>query len=104
MFIVTEGSTFLGLWRTAADEFGTQTLVRQLILSGLFHYLNNEVMYLALSNVHPVTLAVGNTLKRIVIMVISLLVFRNPITLQAGIGCSVGVSGALLYSLTKQYY
>merc|ERR1712232_445563 len=81
-----------------------KTLFIQLILSGLFHYLNNEVMYLALSNVHPVTLAVGNTLKRIVIMVISLLVFRNPITLQAGIGCAIGLAGALLYSLAKTFY
>lgn len=104
MFIVTEGSTFLGLWRTAADEFGTQTLVRQLIVSGLFHYLNNEVMYLALSNVHPVTLAVGNTMKRCFIMVASVMVFRNPISFQAGLGSAIGISGVLLYSLTKQHY
>lgn len=37
-------------------------------------------MYLALGSVHPVTLAVGNTLKRVFIIVASLLVFRNPIT------------------------
>ena len=43
-------------------------------------------MYLALSNVHPVTLAVGNTMKRVFIMVASVMVFRNQISLQAGIG------------------
>lgn len=103
-FIVMEGSTFFGLWETAADQFGNTKLVRQLIVSGLFHYLNNEVMYLALSNVHPVTLAVGNTMKRCFIMVASVMVFRNPISLQAGLGSAVGISGVLLYSLTKQYY
>merc|ERR1712125_305653 len=81
-----------------------KTLFIQLVGSGLFHYLNNEVMYLALSNVHPVTLAVGNTLKRIVILVFSFIVFKNPINGQAGIGCGIGVLGALLYSLSKQYY
>jgi Triose-phosphate Transporter family len=42
--------------------------------------LRAQVMYLALGNVHPVTLAVGNTLKRVFIIVASLVVFRNPIT------------------------
>lgn len=79
-------------------------LAQALVVSGLFHYLNNEVMYLALSNVHPVTLAVGNTMKRVFIMAASVLVFRNPISVQAGIGSAIGISGVLLYSLTKQHY
>jgi len=82
----------------------TRELVKSIITSGLFHYLNNEVMYLALSNVHPVTLAVGNTMKRVFIMVASVLVFQNPVSVQAGIGSGIGISGVLLYSLTKQYY
>jgi solute carrier family 35 protein E1 len=61
-------------------------------------------MYLALSNVHPVTLAVGNTMKRVFIVVASVLVFRNPISVQAAIGSAVGIGGVLLYSLAKQYY
>jgi solute carrier family 35 protein E1 len=61
-------------------------------------------MYLALGSVHPVTLAVGNTMKRVFILVASVMVFRNPITVQAGIGSGVGIAGVLLYSLTKQYY
>lgn len=94
------------LWTTAvqASDQGELGLIRSIILSGLFHYLNNEVMYLALFNVHPVTLAVGNTMKRVFIMVASVMVFRNQISLQAGIGSAVGISGVLLYSLTKQHY
>jgi solute carrier family 35 protein E1 len=37
-------------------------------------------------------------------MVASVLVFRNPVSLQAGIGSFIGISGVLLYSLTKQHY
>jgi hypothetical protein len=37
-------------------------------------------------------------------MVASVMVFRNQISLQAGIGSGVGIAGVLLYSLTKQYY
>jgi solute carrier family 35, member E1 len=98
--------TLPSLWQTAvaATEQGEMGLIRSIVLSGLFHYLNNEVMYLALSNVHPVTLAVGNTMKRVVIMVASVMVFRNQISLQAGIGSAIAISGVLLYSLTKQHY
>ena len=117
--LATEGASFFrsagitpeqlelpSLWQTAVDasEQGHVGLIRSIVLSGLFHYLNNEVMYLALSNVHPVTLAVGNTMKRVFIMVASVMVFRNQISLQAGIGSAIGISGVLLYSLTKQHY
>lgn len=100
-----EGSGFLSLWTAALDQVESKAqLIRAIFVSGLFHYLNNEVMYMALGSVHPVTLAVGNTMKRVFILVASVLVFRNPVTVQAGIGSAVGISGVLLYSLTKQYY
>lgn len=100
-----EGGSFPSLWAAAIDQVESKAqLVRAIIVSGLFHYLNNEVMYMALGSVHPVTLAVGNTMKRVFILVASVLVFRNPVTVQAGIGSAVGISGVLLYSLTKQYY
>jgi len=106
--LVFEKTTFLGLWDKAVSGADAVTsskqLIKTVILSGLAHYLNNEVMYLALGNVHPVTLAVGNTMKRVFIMVASVIVFRNPVSVQAGIGSAVGISGVLLYSLTKQYY
>lgn len=75
-----------------------------IVISGLFHYLNNEVMYLVLSNVHPITLAVGNTMKRVFIIVASVIVFSTPVSLQTAIGSSIGIGGVLLYSLMKQWY
>jgi len=104
LFLLVEGNSFVELWKQALTDRTNLDLIRGLILSGLFHYLNNEVMYLALSNVHPVTLAVGNTMKRVFIVVASVLVFKNPISIQAAIGSAVGIGGVLLYSLTKQHY
>jgi solute carrier family 35 protein E1 len=103
--LIGEGKVFSGLLSKALESVEDKTqFLRALLLSGLFHYLNNEVMYLALGSVHPVTLAVGNTMKRVFILVASVMVFRNPVTVQARIGSAVGISGVLLYSLTKQYY
>ena len=104
--LLLEGSSLSKYW-TSAIESGNKTqnqLITGLVVSGLLHYLNNEVMYLALSNVHPVTLAVGNTMKRVFIIVASVLVFRTPISLQVAIGSTIGILGVLLYSLFKQYY
>ena len=75
-----------------------------ILISGLFHYLNNEVMYLVLSNVHPVTLAVGNTMKRVFIIVAGVIVFSTPVSGLAAIGSTIGIGGVLLYSLMKQWY
>jgi solute carrier family 35 protein E1 len=103
--LIVEARGFPALWSAAVDQVESVShFLRAILLSGLFHYLNNEVMYLALGSVHPVTLAVGNTMKRVFILVASVMVFRNPISLQAGIGSGVGIAGVLLYSLTKQYY
>jgi solute carrier family 35 protein E1 len=102
---VGEGCTFPDVLAKSLESVeNTNHFARTVLISGLFHYLNNEVMYLALGSVHPVTLAVGNTMKRVFILVASVMVFRNPITVQAGIGSGVGIAGVLLYSLTKQYY
>ena len=103
--LVAEGMGFRALLVAALNSVENKWhFGRAVLLSGLFHYLNNEVMYLALGSVHPVTLAVGNTMKRVIIMVASVMVFGNEITVQAGIGSGIGISGVLLYSLTKQYY
>jgi solute carrier family 35 protein E1 len=102
--VMGEGRNILPSLSRALEQQEAASLAQAVLLSGLFHYLNNEVMYLALGSVHPVTLAVGNTMKRVFIMVASVMVFRNVITTQAAVGSCVGIGGVLLYSLTKQYY
>lgn len=101
---IGEGPGWMAGLKGALEQQSAVVLARSVLLSGLFHYLNNEVMYLALGSVHPITLAVGNTMKRVFIMVASVLVFKNVITSQAAMGSAIGISGVLLYSLTKQYY
>lgn len=48
--------------------------------------------------------AVGNTIKRVVIIVASCIVFRNPMTPLAVAGSAIAVLGTLLYSLMKARY
>lgn len=79
-------------------------LVRLIFASGLTLHLCNEVMYLALGQVHPITLAVGNTMKRALVMMASVIVFGNVVTGQAALGSAIGLAGVFLYSYTKQVY
>lgn len=55
--------------------------------------------FLALDSVHPVTHAVGNTIKRVVIIAASILVFKNPVTAQGYLGSAIAILGVLLYSI-----
>lgn len=104
--LLAEGVSFLNLWPKAIAVGGTTPLelAANIVLSGLFHYLNNEVMYLALKSVHPVTLAVANTMKRVFILIASVVFFHDAISIQAALGSTVGIVGVLLYCLTKQHY
>jgi solute carrier family 35 protein E1 len=61
-------------------------------------------MYVTLSKVHPITLAVGNTAKRVFIIVAGILVFSTPVTVQTAIGSTIGIGGVFVYSLMKQWY
>lgn len=100
--LLVEGPKAKAAWDTAVAAVGQKTLLTHLISSGFFFYLYNEVAFLALDNVHPVTHAVGNTIKRVVIIAASILVFKNPITLQGYIGSGIAIAGVLLYSLAME--
>ena len=84
------------------DDLDTNRVALQVVLSGLFHYLNNEVMYMCLARVNPVTLAVGNTVKRVVIIAAAMVVLGEAMEPVAMVGTTVAIAGVLLYSVLKQ--
>merc|ERR1719469_1416235 len=82
-----------------AGQFTNKSLATLLGLSGACYYAYNEVAFLALGKVNPVTHAVGNTIKRVVIIVASVIAFKTPMTTGSIIGSSIAIFGTLLYSL-----
>ena len=56
---------------------------------------------LALNNVHPVTHAVANTIKRVVILLACVIDFRTPMTPLCMTGSAIAIGGGYLYSLAK---
>ena len=82
---------------TAAASVG---LLGQVLLTGLYFYGYSEVAMKA-PNVHPVTHAIGNTMRRVVIMLICIAVFRTPVSLAGGVGSAVAIGGSYLYAVVK---
>jgi solute carrier family 35 protein E1 len=82
----------------------TNDALKYTAFSGLAFYLYNEASFLALERLSPVTHSVANTLKRVVIIVASCIVFKTPMSLLGGIGSGIAVLGTLLYSLAKKQY
>ncbi|KAG8461134.1 hypothetical protein KFE25_003703 [Diacronema lutheri] len=79
-------------------------LFKLLSVSGFLYYIYNEVAFLALSEVAPVTHAVTNTVKRVVIIIVSILVFRTPLSPLGALGSAMAIMGAAAYSLAKGKY
>jgi len=101
LMLAIEGTQFLPAFKSvvAAGSFTNKSLATLLALGGATYYAYNEVAFLALGKVNPVTHAVGNTIKRVVIIVASVVAFKTPMSTGSIIGSSIAIFGTLLYSL-----
>jgi len=101
LMFALEGTSFFGAFKkvVASGDFTNKSLATLLALGGATYYAYNEVAFLALGKVNPVTHAVGNTIKRVVIIVASVIAFKTPMSTGSIIGSSIAIFGTLLYSL-----
>jgi solute carrier family 35 protein E1 len=89
---------------TATGAVSMGYIASMAVLSGLSFYLYNEVAFMALGRVQPITHAVGNTIKRVVIIIASVIAFKNPISPLGIFGSTITIIGTLLYSIVKGKY
>jgi len=61
-----------------------------------------QVSYLILQRVSPVTHSIGNCVKRVVVILASIVVFQNPVTRQGAIGTAIALAGVFAYSQAKR--
>ena len=54
--------------------------------------------------VSAVTFSVGNTMKRIAVVVSSVMFFRNPVSLMNWLGSAIAILGTYLYSLATEHH
>ena len=99
--LLVEGRSIVDGTLATIDAVGLLRFLRMLFLCGVSHYTYNECAFIALSTIHPVTHAVANTIKRVAVIVVSVLYFNNPLTLTGAAGSTIAIIGVLLYSLAK---
>lgn len=82
---------------------GSATFIKLLAGSGLFYHLYNQVSYMVLDQgISPVTFSVGNTMKRVAVVVSSVIFFKNPVSALNWVGSMLALLGTGLYSAAKQ--
>ncbi|XP_042463825.1 phosphoenolpyruvate/phosphate translocator 2, chloroplastic-like [Zingiber officinale] len=78
-----------------------QLYLRSLIAAMCFHAYQ-QVSYMILARVTPVTHSVGNCVKRVVVIVTSVLFFRTPVSPINSLGTGIALAGVFLYSRVKK--
>lgn len=89
-------------WKAAVPSASAaKGLLGLIIQSGLYFTAYSEVQFRALDSVSPVTHAVGNTMRRVVIMVVCILIFRTPVSVLGGVGSAIAIAGSYIYAMAK---
>ncbi|KAL9243523.1 hypothetical protein vseg_017398 [Gypsophila vaccaria] len=87
-------------WQTAVSQIGPN-FVWWVAAQSIFYHLYNQVSYMSLDQISPLTFSVGNTMKRISVIVASIIIFHTPIQPINALGAAIAIFGTFLYSQAK---
>ncbi|XP_074270025.1 glucose-6-phosphate/phosphate translocator 2, chloroplastic-like [Silene latifolia] len=87
-------------WQTAVSQIGPN-FVWWVAAQSIFYHLYNQVSYMSLDQISPLTFSVGNTMKRISVIVSSIIIFHTPIQPINALGAAIAILGTFLYSQAK---
>ena len=101
MVVVAELPTLSAEWDKAVAANGAQSVVLNIALSGFFFYLYNEFAFAFTASVGAVTSSVLNTAKRVIIIVVSSIVFVEPMERNTVVGSAIAILGTFAYSMAE---
>lgn len=101
--IAKEGLALLPSSLTAMGIADPNVVYKSAIIAALCFHLYQQVSYLILSRVSPVTHSVGNCVKRVIVIVASVIFFQNPVSTQNAVGTAVALFGVFAYSQIKRF-
>merc|ERR1712194_767345 len=100
--VVTELPTLGAERNKAVEEHGSDALIKNILLSGLFFYIYSEFAFAFTAAVGAVTSSVLNTAKRVIIIVVSSVLFAEPMERNTVIGSAIAISGTFASSLASK--
>lgn len=101
--IINELPTLQKTWEDAAAEHGAMAILQNIVLSGLCFYFYNEFAFAFTAQVGAVTSSVLNTAKRVIIIVVSSIVFKEAMERNTVIGSAIAICGTFAYSLVSPH-
>ncbi|KAI6671294.1 hypothetical protein NL676_006179 [Syzygium grande] len=90
------------LQSAASQGLNIKELCVRSILAGFCFHSYQQVSYGILQMVSPVTHSVGNCVKRVVVIVSSVIFFQTPISPINSLGTALALAGVFLYSNAKR--
>jgi len=102
MVIVSELPTLQKEWDHAVAEHGAFNVAMNIALSGFFFYIYNEFAFAFTASVGAVTSSVLNTAKRVIIIVVSSILFNEVMDRNTVVGSAIAISGTFAYSLASK--
>lgn len=87
---------------TALGVVDPNFIYQQALYAALSFHAYQQVSYMILQRVSPVTHSIGNCLKRVIVIVASVIFFKNPVSKQNIIGTSIALAGVFAYSQVKR--
>ncbi|XP_022133582.1 phosphoenolpyruvate/phosphate translocator 2, chloroplastic [Momordica charantia] len=102
--LVLEGTKLSPSYLQLAANQGlnVRELFTRLLLSGICFHSYQQVSYSILQVISPVTHAVGNSLKRVVVIVSSVIFFQTAVSPLNALGTAIALVGVFLYSRAKR--
>ncbi|XP_047314364.1 phosphoenolpyruvate/phosphate translocator 1, chloroplastic-like [Impatiens glandulifera] len=99
--IFMEGIKVTPVYLQSAGLNVKQVYIRSIIAALCFHAYQ-QVSYMILQRVSPITHSVGNCVKRVVVIVSSVFFFRTPVSPINSLGTGIALAGVFLYSRVKK--
>lgn len=99
--VFMEGVKFTPAYLQSAGLNVRQVYIRSLLAALCFHAYQ-QVSYMILERVSPVTHSVGNCVKRVVVIVSSVIFFQTPVSPVNAFGTAIALAGVFLYSRVKR--
>ncbi|PPS20315.1 hypothetical protein GOBAR_AA00249 [Gossypium barbadense] len=84
-------------WQKAVSQIGPN-FVWWVVAQSVFYHLYNQVSYMSLDQISPLTFSIGNTMKRISVIVLSIIIFHTPVQPINALGAAIAILGTFLYS------